>query len=414
MNNKTTSDSKNKFQRISNFPKEYQIREEYIQMSACPRCNNRLEKRNAPMHVDATLNTYIPGKYCVTCDKLYIDSKTGNAIITILKKNEYIHNVPITKCTNISKQQLKTNRTQHNKRERMNENLKQRKKQSNNVHMHAQFEKDKKLLNEIESAEIVIAVAFADNSIKTYVIVLDKNNIGEENGAVKLHYSSEKARELLAAAFEPQKEKCGIWNDNHFKVVRTCPESYYMLSVFEMVNTSILLKEGGGYQYLIKNRSERLVDVMLFSPFTKRYEICPATLNTKNREVYMDPARFRRYINEYGNPGIERFVRAYEESNNYSDWNDMAKESFLRSYGYSVAENIGLSACERQEILSEIIDLGFLDQARISNHIEWCVMTHSDIKYFSARSKWERDIKFVENYKANPNRFIIASEIKRR
>lgn len=415
MSNKTTSDSQSKLKPISNYPQEYQIRKlsEYIQMSECPRCKNKLDKRKAPMRVNATTSTYIPGKYCRNCDKLYVDSQMGESIISLLVKNKYIQNVPITKCTQISTPKQKTQKTPFDKKENKNNDFKQKKKQSNTVQMDMQFEKDKKLLNEIESSEMVIAVSFADNTIKTYVIVLDKNNTGEERGITKLHYSSAMARELLAAAFEPQKEKQGAWNDNHYKVIRTCPNMYNMLNVYKKINTSILLKEGGGYQYLIKNRNERIVDVMFYSPFNKCYEIVRATLNTESGKIYIDPAIFRRYINEYGSPGIERFIRAYNTSKSFLDWDDLESESFLKSYGYSVAESAGLSTGDRQKILSEVIDLGFLDQARISNHIEWCINTHSDIKYFNARTKWEQDLNFVEKYKANPDRFIIASEIRR-
>ena len=39
------------------------------------------------------------------------------------------------------------------------------------------------------------------------------------------------------------------------------------------------------------------------------------------------------------------------------------------------------------------------------NHL---IISRKDIKYNIAKMKWERDVEFTENYKVNPERFIIA------
>ena len=87
--------------------------------------------------------------------------------------------------------------------------------------------------------------------------------------------------------------------------------------------------------------------------------------------------------------------------------------SILTEYGYTVAQNVGLSSKERHELLAEVIDLEILDSIDIINHLEFCISLHPNEKYVYARSKWKEDIGFVENYNFNPDRFLIAEKAGR-
>lgn len=75
----------------------------------------------------------------------------------------------------------------------------------------------------------------------------------------------------------------------------------------------------------------------------------------------------------------------------------------------NVSKIDNLSAKERQELLAEIIDLNILKPEKIVSHIDFALRTHPLPKDDIPRLKWEQDRKFVENYKANPSRFLIAT-----
>ena len=77
-------------------------------------------------------------------------------------------------------------------------------------------------------------------------------------------------------------------------------------------------------------------------------------------------------------------------------------------YGYSVSKANNLSERERHEILAEIVDLGILKVNQIVNLLDFNCRLHSGEQYYWARRKWEIDKAFIENYKVNPNRFLIV------
>ena len=77
---------------------------------------------------------------------------------------------------------------------------------------------------------------------------------------------------------------------------------------------------------------------------------------------------------------------------------------------------MGLQCCkerwinkkQRQDILVDIIDLGILEVHKIVRYLNFFIKSHAAECYADARIKWEEDRKFVENYKVNPNRFMIG------
>ena len=80
----------------------------------------------------------------------------------------------------------------------------------------------------------------------------------------------------------------------------------------------------------------------------------------------------------------------------YHSW---AEKSLLRSYGYNVAAQEGLTDNERQRILSFVLENGIMKAEEVIFFIEWLIKKNSSDKYFNARQKWSRDIIYVRNYK---------------
>lgn len=171
-----------------------------------------------------------------------------------------------------------------------------------------------------------------------------------------------------------------------------------------------MIKADGGYYTSTLDRKSELVDLLAYSPFSQRYELMRATYNKGLDYCYADLSIFRSFVQKYGNPGLAIDFDS-SSSNGFfrSDLrSDLRSESVLMGYGYNVSEANGLSDRERREILAEIVDLEILTVHQIVGLLNFFSTLHSGTRYALSRSKWERDRTFIENYKVNPNRFMIA------
>lgn len=167
-----------------------------------------------------------------------------------------------------------------------------------------------------------------------------------------------------------------------------------------------MIKADGGYYTSTLDRKSELVDLLAYSPFLQRYELMHATYDKRLDYCYADISIFRSFVRKYGNPRI--MIDFGSSSYNRFSYYDLRSESVLMGYGYSVSEANGLSDRERREILAEIVDLEILTVHQIVGLLNFFSTLHSGTRYALSRSKWERDRTFIENYKVNPNRFMIA------
>lgn len=214
-------------------------------------------------------------------------------------------------------------------------------------------------------------------------------------------YTDDFARELLSAALIPEKNKQYNYKKNSGKIL------YYYIGEYiknNKITDRIKIKKGGGIGLPVKG-GEQNVDVLLYSKKTKTYEILRATYNKFDDELYIDIRKYREFVKKYGMPGFEIYIDNNYHKYGYIDFCEMNDESILMIYGYSSK----LPKSSREEILAEIIDLGILKPIDIINYLEFFIRSHSDIKYSANCREWEKDIKFVEKYKANPQRFLIAN-----
>lgn len=76
-----------------------------------------------------------------------------------------------------------------------------------------------------------------------------------------------------------------------------------------------------------------------------------------------------------------------------------AQKSLLRSYGYTVNSQEGLSDVERHRILSFVIENEIMKIDEIISFIEWLIRRNSGKNLYNAIAKWNKDISFVRNYK---------------
>ncbi len=221
------------------------------------------------------------------------------------------------------------------------------------------------------------------------------------------HYASADGRELLSAAFAPTRSKKGSLQGRSFRVTATVSADRYSNEYFEqLLPVKLKIQTGGGFYSSVRNKQYEIVDLLLYSPFAGRHEIIRATLDKESEYCFSDIRLYRQFVSQYGNPGIPLLFGSLD-SNNGNDWN-LRAESILKQFGYSVAKSDHLSAAKRQSILSEVIDLEILDIPKIISYLDFFCNSHHADKYSLNRLRWLEDRKFVENYKSNPERFLIA------
>ncbi len=192
--------------------------------------------------------------------------------------------------------------------------------------------------------------------------------------------------------------KCNFMND--------CLHYHMLVVILKTLSTIGWKLPGGGYGSSLVNRNFEIVDLLLYSPVTERYEIIRATRNIRERTCFVDIRRCRAFVKEYGNPGLDwNFEKARRFSKGWKDYNT---ESALRGFGYSVSQKENLSDVERQGLLADFIDLGVRPDSHVVSFLDFLIRSHPTDKDSIARAKWNIDKKFVENYKANPSRFLLT------
>lgn len=222
----------------------------------------------------------------------------------------------------------------------------------------------------------------------------------------RVHYRSILAREVLAAAFVDDKEKTALIFDEKYSVIQVVvPINLDLNDLYRIVPHEWTIKSGGG---LYSKRTEtELVDMLVYSPYSTRYEIVKATYDRSSDVAYTDIHVFRSFIRVHGNPNMNiQFIS--KSGNGTGFFDNLNTVSFLKEYGYDVSKKKGMTQAERQSILAELVDLRLMTVAGIWNHLEFCIRSHTEEKYVWARQKWREDIQFISSYKVNPSRFMIA------
>ena len=91
---------------------------------------------------------------------------------------------------------------------------------------------------------------------------------------------------------------------------------------------------------------------------------------------------------------------------------DMAPESLLMMYGYSVSESRKLTQQDRRAILSMILDENAMTKTQIISYLDGFIrIRKNDERMETAISKWNADIKFVSSYKTGSYRKVSVDRI---
>ena len=217
------------------------------------------------------------------------------------------------------------------------------------------------------------------------------------------HYSDRLAREILYSLY--LNDQTVLFDEREYSIMKEFRLDWKNEPILRRVKIdTIVLRKGGGLYGGIAGSQNELIDVLLYSPFTKCFEVAHATYDSEYDLYYMDAKVFRNFVEKYGNPGIK--LAAYQRG--CVDFSTMREESILHAYGYVVGHS-GLSDAARQKLLAEVLDLELMSANGILALLELNISMHSAEKYAVARADWETDRQFVIDYKVNPDRFIIAN-----
>ncbi|MBR4658934.1 MAG: hypothetical protein IKP26_06735 [Clostridia bacterium] len=262
-------------------------------------------------------------------------------------------------------------------------------------------------MKKISSAIVGIRVKENEDTIHDYLIVADKEDCTAANKDI-LFYESQDAREILTAAFHKSRAHKGEIRGVRFKVLASQFDSQTQKLSRVLIN-EVIIKKGGGYFTQKTESEEELVHLLLYSPFTKRYEIINATFNNSTKQSYVDYKRYRDFVYKYGNPGLPIY-NAGKTGRGLRGWDKLNAESVLKSFGYSVDQASNKSTYERREVLKDLVDMDIMPIYEIVSYLDFFIDTHQNEKYELARAKWEKDKDFISAYKFNKNRFLIVEE----
>ncbi|MCD7944195.1 MAG: hypothetical protein LUH43_04825 [Clostridia bacterium] len=375
------------------------------QETECPICYNVLEKDQTRIPVSQTEEAIVPVLFCPKCRKCYV--RDSEKVAKLLRDNYHASNFLLDdeQLWNVTSRKV-FREEQQIMRQKHEEQSKLRALEN---------ERRSKKLKSVESAALLISVCYKDaeeTEMCEYIITNEKKMVPQKDGVFP--YRSLEARELLTAAFhKSREEKNGKLNGREFNVIWTYPDDHHYGKLSDRVPFGVLQigKNGGSYSSLKDGNSCEIVDLLLYSPYEKIYKTISATFNKDEGYCYTDICRYRDFVRRYGNPGV---IPNFDEcTKDNSEWcrryfDELDPESFLHSYGYNVSATSNISTKIRQDILAEIMDLELLPQNKIISFLDWLIGSRTQDKNEIARSKWIEDKSFVENYRLNPERFLIA------
>lgn len=359
-------------------------------VKVCPYCKRKLELHYSLVPISMKSSAKIYGMYCSYCDCLYVTNKA--AIIKLLKDKKEVEGftldgIELSRYTEIKKEAEKKEESKRKEIE-----LKRRAKFA--------YQTAYNKMRSIQSAIILIHVKYSSISTSYVYIVKEEIDANPENGI--FFYKSVEAREFLSSALEPLKSEYGRYNGKQYHVERySFRDKQLEKDLSPLFPHNIEIRKDGGYGSSIKNRYFEIVDLFVYSPYYDRYEIITGTHDKLENVYFIDIAKYRKFLRENGKPPITIWVGG-------RDFTTLNAESILRVYGYTVNKTDDLDLQKRQELLAEIVDAEILSVSSVISYLDFFISSHSSDIYALARFKWEEDKEFIESYKVNPKRFLIA------
>lgn len=344
-------------------------------------------------------------KWCSCCNSLFwVDSKENRRIL-----QEYFsqflrgrHKESLRKAANQICEKNEIVHGSHGKLDIDQQNEEQVPKKEKNVKQVANQEK----IQNIPSAVILVVAISCQGNTKIFTIVEKTKYVYEKMD--RYHYTSEQAREILAAAFIQHKNKTFILDGVTYRILEMVfPEEKQKVLPERLVPRKWYIKKDGGFYSSLHGTDNSIVDMLVYSPFTEKYQIVTATYSVDDDCCYTDIKIYRSFVKELGNPELKLSLIGLIMDGD-GMFGGLNETSLLKEYGYDVSKKTNLSEKERQGLLAEIVDLDIMKVHEIVNYIDFFIESHPQKSHEIARSKWRADRKYITSYKANPERFLIA------
>ncbi len=257
------------------------------------------------------------------------------------------------------------------------------------------------------NAQIMILLKSTQKSVNDLAVIISNCSDSPSKNIMVLDYKDELTRELITQIQRYNSHTVPM-EGNTYNVFHVFSKHRYEIFADWLLDL-IIIRKDGGYSRSCVNSNFELVDVLLFSPYNNRYEVVHATYDKENHEYFMDITVYKHFVQRYGNPGLALYCWRKDNGRGKNYYDELNSESLLFTYGYTVNADDNLSDTQRQNILAEVIDLGLMSQGAIVTLLSSNQRRHH--KNIMACRKWEKDITFVNDYKANPQRFIISSKL---
>lgn len=129
------------------------------------------------------------------------------------------------------------------------------------------------------------------------------------------------------------------------------------------------------------------------------------------KTYFVDEESLKVFEKKYGTLLFERVFETHNSDD--MEWGyEYANDTVLSRYGYTAKEN-ALTKKERQYILSYIIENKIADKAELKSILSTFIKLRGD-RCYKAEPIWREDLKFLNEYNCNNNRFIGQSVLVRK
>ena len=140
------------------------------------------------------------------------------------------------------------------------------------------------------------------------------------------------------------------------------------------------------------------VSVINRSGKIEKVKVAAGYCNTCNVFFIMEPM-FNHIMNR-GTPLCRVYEWSKIENPSSEGTMDLAQQSLLRQYGYTVNATTNLSQLQRIHILEILVDSGIMTKSEIISYLSFFISQRKNNKNMqNAVAKWESDKEYISNYK---------------
>ena len=222
-------------------------------------------------------------------------------------------------------------------------------------------------------------------------------------GSRVIHYRELEARQIMTAYFYGDASFSMNGSDYTVQMFENKYGDQQSLRVL-FPDDEICVGEGNNGGYYTPDGSKTII-ALLYCANTQCLEAANVTYDEEEGVYLMDSTVYRSLVEQHGFPICEYVSR---NRNGYSELNE---ESKLHILGYNVGESEGMSDVQRQSLLAQLVELGFLKTYEIVSHLDFLIRLNGGRSQKSIQ-RWKADKEFITNYRIDQDRFALFDRIR--